>query len=164
VPKLHPPFGGEFHERRWFVPGPRSVLRQRHARFGEVPVGGELLFALGVTLVGVEICEDLWAPAPPSVDLALAGAQVILNLSASNEVTGKADWRRDLVRVQSGRLHAAYAYASAGPDESTKDTVYGGHLLVAEDGRLIGEREPLAPSGDGRLTVDLDVAALRHER
>lgn len=164
VPKLHPPFGGEFHERRWFVPGPRSVLRQRHARFGEVPVGGELLFALGETLVGVEICEDLWAPAPPSVDLALAGAQVILNLSASNEVTGKADWRRDLVRVQSGRLHAAYAYASAGPDESTKDTVYGGHLLVAEDGRLIGEREPLAPSGDGRLTVDLDVAALRHER
>lgn len=163
VPKRNLPMSGEFYERRWFVPGAAPVVTVEHPRFGAVPVGGAQLLSIGGVGVGIEICEDLWSPRPPSVDLALGGAEVLLNLSASNELVGKAAWRRDLVRVHAGRLHAAYVYASAGPGESTRDTVYGGHLLVAEDGEIVAEQPPLALAPT-LLTADIDIERLRHER
>src|SRR5205807_5575315 len=90
-------------------------------------------------LVGVEICEDLWVPTPPSSFQALQGATVLLNLSASNEVIGKAAYRRQLVQSQSGRCIAAYVYSSCGVEESTTDVVFGGHCLIAENGTLLTE-------------------------
>ena len=91
-------------------------------------------------VIGVEICEDLWAPAPPSVELARKGATVILNLSASNELVGKADYRRSLVTGQSARLMCGYVYADAGEGESTTDVVFTGHNMIAENGTLLAER------------------------
>src|SRR5207245_6208625 len=103
-----------------------------------VPFGTDLLFdageANGGLIVGVEICEDLWVPIPPSSFQALAGATVLVNLSASNEIIGKAFYRRQLVLSQSGRCLAAYIYASCGVSESTTDVVFGGHCLIAENG------------------------------
>jgi NAD+ synthase (glutamine-hydrolysing) len=163
VPKQNLPMSGEFYERRWFVPGSAVVVERPHRRFGTVPVGGGQLLMIGGVGVGIEVCEDLWAPRPPSVELALGGAELLLNLSASNELVGKAAWRRDLVRVHSGRLYAAYVYASAGLGESTRDTVYGGHLIVAEDGEIVAEEAPLAVEPQ-LLLADLDIERLRHER
>ena len=93
------------------------------------------------SIVGVEICEDLWVPIPPSSLQALAGATVLVNLSASNEVIGKADYRRQLVVDQSGRCIAGYVYASCGVAESTTDVVFGGHCLIAENGTLLAESQ-----------------------
>ncbi len=103
--------------------------------------------------IGVEICEDLWAVQPPSGAQALAGATLLLNLSASNELLGKVDYRRDLVRQQSARCLAAYLYAGAGPGESTTDTVWAGHSLIAENGAAAGRDRALPvrhPDGRGR--------------
>ncbi|MGB1926324.1 MAG: NAD(+) synthase, partial [Rubripirellula sp.] len=135
-----------------------------------VPFGTDLLFEWGQAIIGVEICEDLWGPLPPSGHAALAGANVLLNLSSSNETIGKADWRRDLVRVQSGRCIAAYAYASSGAGESTSDLVFGGHSLIAENGRMLAESRRI---GDGlepvhfqssRVTCDIDLQRLARDR
>ena len=137
--------------------GALVLLRaRRHVRRGAVPggrrcpFGADLLFALesepGVTL-GVEICEDLWAAVPPSSLHAVAGATVILNPSASNELVAKAEYRRELVKVQSGRTLAAYVYANAGVHESTTDVVFGGQLLVAENGVLLAEGERFKRDG-----------------
>ncbi len=163
IPKQNLPMSGEFYERRWFVPGSAAVAAVPHRRFGTVPIGSEQLLMIGGVGVGVEICEDLWAPRPPSVELALGGAEVLLNLSASTELVGKAAWRRDLIRVHSGRLHAAYVYASAGPGESSRDSVYSGHLIVAEDGDSVAEEPPLTIE-PALLLADLDIERLRHER
>jgi NAD+ synthase (glutamine-hydrolysing) len=167
VPKSYPPNGREFYEGRWFVPG-LGVRGRSVALCGQagVPFGVDLLFRAGpgaALVFGVELCEDLWVPAPPSGFLALAGATLLCNLSASNELVGKADYRAALVRQQSARCLAAYAYASAGPGESSTDLVFGGHALVAENGALLAEsarfvREP-------QLTLaDIDLAFLLHER
>src|SRR5262249_61004443 len=96
--------------------------------------------------VGVEVCEDLWVPVPPSALQAMAGATVLVNLSASNETIGKSRYRTDLVVGQSGRCVAAYALAGCGPTESTTDLVFGGHCLIAEDGALLAE----SPRGGDR--------------
>ena len=99
-----------------------------------------LLIRLGDgTRFGIEICEDVWAPDPPGVALARAGADVVVNLSASNEVLGKADWRRTLVRAQSGRTVSAYVYVSCGPTESPADVVFGADAFIAESGSVIAE-------------------------
>ncbi len=120
-------------------------------------------------MVGVEICEDLWMPIPPSSVQAIAGANILLNLSASNETIGKSRYRTDLVVGQSGRCIAAYAYASSGPTESTTDLVFGGHCLIAENGRLLKESRRV---GDGEpilrdshvITQDVDVERLQADR
>jgi len=120
-------------------------------------------------VVGVEVCEDLWMPIPPSSSQALAGATVLVNLSASNETIGKSRYRTELVVGQSGRCVAAYAYAGAGPSESTTDLVFGGHCLIAENGRLLAESRRV---GDGRplergsysVTADVDVQKLAADR
>jgi NAD+ synthase (glutamine-hydrolysing) len=116
-----------------------------------------------VVRMGVEICEDLWAPDQPSSALALAGANLIVNPSASNELIAKSDYRRDLVRIQSARLSCAYIYAGSGPTESTKDVVFGGHCLIAENGSILAESDRFLWAGSSVIT-DIDIERLANER
>lgn len=162
VPKIAQPNYEEFYEKRWFASG-AGVATDVDDSLGRFPLRTDLVFKLGSTAFGIEICEDLWAPNPPSADLALAGAEIVLNLSASTELVAKADYRRDLVRTQSARTIAAYVYAGAGPTESTKDVVFGGHLIVAENGRLLGESARFDLAGS-TLTAEIDTQRLRHAR
>ena len=164
VPKRHIPTYNEFYEGRHFVPGTADVVPIDVAGQLDVPFGMSQLFAceeLPELVVAAEICEDLWVPEPPSIRHAQAGATLICNLSASNALVGKADYRRELVRGQSARLVCGYVYASAGTGESTQDLVFSGHDLVAENGRLLAEG---APFGDGRALTELDVRQLVAER
>ena len=163
VPKLNIPNYSEFYEARHFNPGPLcarplTVLGQ------ETWFGSRLLFSCASMknfVFALEICEDLWVPAPPSIGHALAGATVIANLSASDEVTGKDAYRRELVGGQSARLVCGYVYTDAGEGESTTDLVFGGHNVIAENGQLLSQ--------SGRFTNqiiygDLDVDRLVAER
>ena len=149
VPKRNIPTYNEFYEGRHFCAGPDEVAwlsLPRLSAAGEVPFGSRLLFAceeMPGLVVAAEICEDLWVPNPPSTALAQAGATLVCNLSASNELVGKADYRRSLVASTSARLVCAYMYASAGWGESTQDLVFGGHDLVCENGRVLEETKPL---------------------
>lgn len=136
VPKVHLPTYREFYEKRHFVSG---TTVPEGTTWRGIPFGTDLLFELGDLRFGVEICEDLWAVDAPSNRLAAARAQLIVNLSASTEAVGKATYRRDLVRMQSGRLACAYAYAAAGMGESTTDVVYGAHRILANNGRILAE-------------------------
>lgn len=170
VPKQYLPSYREFYEARHFRAGDGSEPGELEwlGRAG-IPFGIDLLFELRDAVIGIELCEDLWVPIPPSSLQALAGANVLLNLSASNETILKSAWRRELVLSQSGRCLATYAYASAGPSESTTDLVFGGHCLIAENGVLLGESRHV---GDGdaplrevtSITVDADLQRLTHDR
>ena len=166
VPKQFIPNYSEFYEARHFVSG-ASVPFQTISLLGQ-----DTLFAGGEPMVfqcngmpdfsfGVEICEDLWVANPPSTRLAQAGATVIVNLSASDEIIGKASYRRDLVRQQSARLLCAYLYADAGFGESTQDLVFAGHDLIAENGALLAESRLF---DRGVIYADIDVQRLTHER
>jgi len=144
VPKTNIPGYNEFYEPRWF--NEASHLEQTESKIGPhtVPIGNDLLFVSENDpnmVFGIEICEDLWVPIPPSGYLAQAGALLIFNPSASNDLVGKADYRRNLVANQSGRCVAGYVYASCNTGESTTDLVYGGHCLIAENGRILQESE-----------------------
>lgn len=140
VPKTHLPNYSEFYEARWFTSGAEADFDSVELDgIGQIPFGTDLLFRCGKATVGIEICEDLWVPIPPSSEQALAGANVLVNLSASNETIAKANYRKQLVTMQSGKCIAAYAYSSAGPTESTTDLVFGGHCLIAENGSMLGE-------------------------
>jgi NAD+ synthase (glutamine-hydrolysing) len=166
VPKTFLPGYEEYYEERWFSTS-RDAVRDVVTLCGtSVPFGPELLFTLedepGVCLA-VEVCEDLWAPIPPSSRHALAGATVLLNPSASTDRVGKADYRRELVRQQSGRTLSAYVFANAGVHESTTDLVFGGHLLIAENGSLLAEGERFRRDGD-LIVTDIDTERLRVDR
>jgi len=166
VPKTFIPGHKEYYEQRWFAAADPSLSGEVRLCGTDAPFGADLLFRErrrpGVCF-GVEICEDLWAAIPPSSRLALAGAVLLLNPSASNELVGKAGYRRQLVRQQSARCLAAYAYCSAGVGESTTDLVFGGHCLVAENGVVLAEGERFQRTA--ALTVaDVDVDFLEHER
>ena len=163
IPKIHLPNYSEFYERRWFVPGDKVEMDIQDPILGSFHLGSKQLFCLGEMVFGVEICEDLWAPLPPSTALALAGANVILNLSASNELVGKSEYRRALVEQQSNRLLTGYVYASSGPTESTKDLVFGGHLMIFENGTKLSEGERFKLQGE-KITADIDVQKILHER
>ncbi len=162
VPKTHLPNYGEFQERRWFEPGPQEP--STHFLIGQtVQFGCQQLYyctALPALTLGVEICEDLWSADAPSRSLAQMGATVILNLSASNEAVGKADYRRALVTGQSARLCCGYVYANAGEGESTTDLVFAGHNMVAENGALLAERR----FAIGLTISEIDVQKLAYER
>lgn len=170
VPKQYLPTYQEFYEARWFTPGeghepPVVDLGE----LGEVPFGIDLLIKAGELLVGIEICEDLWMPIPPSSLQAAAGANLLLNLSASNELVGKAAWRELLVRSQAGRCVAAYAYASSGPTESTTDVVFSGHCMIAEAGSLLAQSQRVGAGGctwleHSQATADVDLERLAHDR
>ena len=166
VPKIHLPNYNEFYEGRYFTSGAdvdgmvqlkpepfeeisffeveneEEDVDEDEFRNCEVPICSSMLFVcpqMPALKVAVEICEDLWAPNPPSVQHALNGATLIVNLSASDEVVGKDSYRRSLISNQSARLLCGYIYASAGEGESTQDVVYGGHNLIAENGVLLAE-------------------------
>ncbi len=170
IPKQYLPNYQEFYEARWFIPADGSEPRAVDLpQFGQVPFGIDLLLERNELSIGIEICEDLWMPIPPSSLQASAGANLLLNLSASNELIGKAEWRETLVRSQSGRCLAAYAYASAGPSESTTDVVFGGHCMIAENGALLSESQRVGLDGCGWLeqssaTADIDLQRLQHDR
>ncbi len=166
VPKSFLPTTNEFYEERWFTSGAGRVGGSVRVGARDVPFGTDLLFRannLPNCVVGIEICEDLWAVEPPSGRAALAGATLIMNPSASTELLGKAAYRRDLVRQQAARCMAAYIYAASGPGESTTDVVYSGHSLIYENGTLLAEGERF--SFDTQLTIaDIDIQRLTHER
>ena len=170
VPKTSIPNYNEFYEKRWFASG--DDLMEETFDIGSllggypkmVPIGQNLLFQIGEgTLVGVEICEDLWTPLPPSAILALSGAEVIVNLSASNETIGKRVYRRELVTHQSASLDCVYAYCSAGSTESTQDLIFSGQSLIAENGKLLAETKE-AIATDYLLVQDCDLGKVRADR
>ncbi|HGZ70706.1 MAG TPA: NAD(+) synthase, partial [Nitratifractor sp.] len=145
VPKSFIPNKQEFYESRYFVSA--QNIKESSINFFdyEVPFGVDLLFSDAKDLTfGIEICEDLWAVTPPSNQLAINGANLILNLSASNEVIGKATYRRELVRNQSARTSSVYAYASSSLGESSTDTIFGGDLIVSEYGSIIAQDSTLS--------------------
>lgn len=166
VPKSFIPNYKEFYERRWFAPAATAPSREIILHGKTVRFGTDQLFAasnIDGLLVGVEICEDLWVPIPPSSFQALNGATLLLNLSASNETIGKSAYRRQLVVNQSARCMAAYVYASCGAYESTTDVIFGGHCLIAENGVLLAESRRFQRSE--LLTVaDVDLDRLRADR
>ena len=167
VPKINIPNSGEYYEKRWFASG-NIVPDRGHLILdgNQVPFGTDLLFHLSNLehcTIGIEICEDLWTTRPPSSDQVAAGASLIANLSASNEVLGKAEYRKQLVIQQSARCIAGYAYASAGPGESTTDLVFGGHCLLSENGSLLDESNRF--EFQTQLIIrDMDLQRLRFER
>ena len=163
VPKTHLPNYGEYYERRWFTSGEDVDIELNDDVLGRFRLTARQLFPVGSTSFGIEICEDLWAPRQPGVEHALAGAELVLNLSASNELIAKADYRRELVRMTSAQRICGYLYASSGPTESTKDLVFGGHLLAAENGTMLAESERFALDGT-RISVDFDCERIRHDR
>ena len=163
VPKTHLPNYGEFYEKRWFEPALEEEFLCLTLCGREVFLGKNHLFqceTLPELVIGAEICEDLWAPVPPSVTLATHGATLILNLSASNETVGKADYRRALVAGQSARLLCGYLYADAGEGESTTDLVFAGHDIIAENGAVLAE----ARFACGLTVTEIDVQRLAFER
>jgi len=166
VPKSFIPNYKEFYEGRWFAAAATARSDNVYLDGAPIPFGTDLLFdatdAEGVIL-GVEICEDLWVPVPPSSYQAVAGATLLLNPSASNEIIGKAGYRRQLVVNQSGRCMSAYLYASCGVWESTTDVVFGGHCMIAENGSLLLESDRLRRQ-ETLLIVDVDVDRLRADR
>ncbi len=168
VPKTYLPNYKEFYDARYFAPAPNAVSKCVTLAGQTVPFGTDLLFACNTSglsefVLGVEICEDLWMPIPPSSVQALAGATVLANLSASNEIIGKADYRRHLVTGQSGRCVAGYIYAACGVGESSTDLVFGGHSLIAENGSTLAESKRFRR--DSHLTVaDLDLDRLQRDR
>ncbi|WP_187647165.1 NAD(+) synthase [Nitrosophilus labii] len=163
VPKKYLPTYREFYERRWFVSGKDIKNESLKVLDKVVPFGLDILFETEETIFGVEICEDLWAVTPPSLYQSIAGAQIIFNLSASNEYVGKYEYRRELVKTQSARCIAAYVYASSGVYESTTDLVYGGHLIIAENGTVLSENERFQRENQ-IVYADIDVEKLKYTR
>ena len=163
------PTYNEYYEKRWFSSAAElkisSVGSDELGLDGEydIPVGGNLIFNYSGVKVGVEICEDLWAPLPPSTLLTLAGAEVILNLSASNETIMKRKYRTELVSQQSARSICAYAYASAGMTESTTDLIFSGHSLICENGGVLCQNDSLIDGGYS-LKHDVDLGRIRADR
>ena len=163
------PTYNEYYEKRWFSSAAElkiSSVGSDELGFDEeydIPVGGNLIFNYSGVKVGVEICEDLWAPLPPSTLLTLAGAEVILNLSASNETIMKRKYRTELVSQQSARSICAYAYASAGMTESTTDLIFSGHSLICENGGVLCQNDSLIDGGYS-LKHDVDLGRIRADR
>ncbi|HEY6996086.1 MAG TPA: NAD(+) synthase [Xanthobacteraceae bacterium] len=166
VPKTYLPNYREFYEQRHFTSGAGVHGRQIRIAGRQAPFGTDLLFrSTGSVEVAfhVELCEDFWAPLPPSTAAALAGAEILINLSASNITIGKADTRRLLCASQSARAIAAYAYSAAGPGESTTDLAWDGHAAIFECGELLAETERFARNST-LITADVDLGRIRQER
>lgn len=152
VPKTYLPNYNEFYEARWFAPASDEA---------------NIVFEVEGVKIGVEICEDLWAPIPPSSRLALSGAEIILNLSASDEVIGKYQYLQTLIKQQSARSMCAYVYASAGAGESSTDLVFDGKAFICENGHMLASRERFADYRDPEKNIaiaDVDILAIRHDR
>ncbi|MBB4036360.1 NAD+ synthase (glutamine-hydrolyzing) [Dysgonomonas hofstadii] len=163
VPKTFLPNYSEFYEMRWFSSA--AELKESSARVNNshVPVGRNLIFKAQDFNFAIEVCEDLWTPIPPSSFSCLNDAEVIFNLSASNETTGKQNYRKSLVSQQSARCIAGYVYAAAGNGESTTDIIFAGSSMIAENGSILAEGERF--SFESKLTIaDIDIERLRNDR
>ena len=160
VPKSYLPNYGEFYEARWFCSGAREAVREVEFCGRSVRFGRGLLFEAGGIRIGVELCEDLWVPVPPSSLLATAGAELIVNLSASDEMAGKHAYLRSLIAQQSARTLSAYLYCSAGFGESSTDLVFAGNGIAAENGTILRQTERFSLE-EQLLTVDFDIDRLR---
>ncbi|PWX66950.1 NAD(+) synthase [Clostridium perfringens] len=164
VPKSYIPNYSEFYEKRWFTEG--FNIKGLNVDLGfqkEVPFGTDLIFSFKNLKVGFEICEDLWVTIPPSSNLALMGANLICNLSASNELVSKSSYRKSLVQNQSARTMCSYIYSSAGVHESTTDLLFSGHMIIAENGTIIKENNRFKREND-LLTGIVDLFKLDAER
>ena len=165
VPKTYLPNYGEFYEKRWFASATDLIPQEIYLGGSPVMVSNEpIVFRTcdGVGF-GIEICEDVWAPLPPSNNLALAGADIILNLSATDELVGKHAYLRSLLAQQSARMMCGYVYSSCGYGESTQDVVYGGNALIFENGKLIAEASRFALEPQMRVQ-QIDIDRLRADR
>lgn len=166
VPKTYLPNYNEYYEKRWFSSDITRASDYIDICNAKVPFGTDLLFrhkALKELVVAVEICEDLWVPIPPSSYAALSGAILLLNTSASNELVGKSEFRKNLVSSQSSSCIAAYAYCSSGFGESTTDVVYSGHSIIAENGRILAETERFQINSQITYT-DIDIEKMSLDR
>ena len=182
VPKTYLPNYGEFYEKRWFSARRFDAVMvnlldscddgdsieygaSTQAAGSNVLFGNNIMIDMGTgdqkVKLAVEICEDAWTPVSPGRMLALAGAEIILNLSASNEVIGKASYRQRMIGSMSSECICGYVYVSAGMYESTSDLVFSGHNLMYENGKLLGEVEPFE---DGVLIRDFSLTKIRHDR
>lgn len=167
IPKANIPTYAEYYEGRHFAPGNEAAvpyILQSEKGEKTVPFGTDILFDGGVVeglLIGCEICEDLWVPGAPATEHVMAGATVIVNLSASNETVGKGEYRTMLVKSASARMISGYVYASAGEGESTQDVVFGGHNLIAENGTLLAESKRFK---NGIIYADIDIHRIVNER
>lgn len=163
VPKRHLPNYSEFYEARWFYPGDEQVQDTVRMYGEDIPFGMKMLFCcetMPELIIGAEICEDLWVPEPPSTTLAVSGASLILNLSASDEIVCKDGYRKNLVLSSSGRLICAYVYADAGEGESSTDLVFGAHNIIAENGVCLSQSR----FETGFIASEIDVYRLSQER
>lgn len=171
VPKTYIPNYNEFYEKRWFTSGAElpsaellpAELGLEDLQSEPIPFGTDLLFDTGAFRFGAELCEDLWATVPPSAYLAMGGAEVLLNLSASNETISKRRYRHSLVSGQSAAQLSAYVYVSAGSSESTTDLIFSGHSMICEGGRMIAENQNTIDD-DYILFGDVDLGKLRADR
>ena len=175
VPKTYIPNNNEYYEKRWFTSGDNLTdltVNIEDDKFdltvdiesSKVPISSKgMIFHTSFANFGIEICEDLWMPIPPSCELAMQGAELIFNLSASNELVGKNHYRKSLVQQQSGRCNAAYIYTSASWGESTTDMVFSGACFIAENGSLLAESKRFSQKSE-LIIADIDIEALRHDR
>ena len=173
VPKVNLPNTGEVYEKRWFTSGRAALQHSAEGLIpriptielwcGDVPFGPELLFMTRNCCFGVEICEDLWSPLPPSTQLAIQGAELIFNLSSSNCVTGKHAFRRQMITQQSARVHCGYVYTSSGIGESSSDIVFSGSTYIAENGELLSEGDRFQHNSS-MVIQEIDVERLRIDR
>ncbi|NCB34181.1 MAG: NAD(+) synthase, partial [Erysipelotrichia bacterium] len=164
VPKEFIPTYGEFYEGRWFTSGKNIIGRMIQYAGQEIPFGIDLLFedSDSNVLIGTDICEDLWVPDKPSTHACLAGANIIVNLSASDEIIGKQDYRRQLVSSQSASCYCGYLYVSSGTDESSTDLVFSGHSMIAENGRILNDS--IFGGRPDIRTALIDLAKIKHDR
>lgn len=163
VPKLHLPTYREFYEKRWFKEGMKETT-EIDISGHKTTFGADQLFSVGGAIFGIEICEDLWVPDQRNIDLVSAGAEIVVNPSASPEIATKGAYRRELISSTAGRIAAGYVYAGADPSESTSDIVMSGHALINELGRPLAERKPF-DFRTPRLTVaDIDLGHIRYQR
>lgn len=164
VPKSYIPNYNEFYEARWFAPASKGKhITEIHIAGQDIPFGTDLLFSNGSgAVIGVEVCEDLWTPIPPSTYAALAGANILVNLSASNETIGKKSYREQIVAVQSAKTISAYVYSSAGQEESSTDLVFSGHSMIAVNGKMVAEN--IYPADNNIESAVIDLEALNNDR
>ncbi|MDE5595368.1 MAG: NAD(+) synthase, partial [Muribaculaceae bacterium] len=163
IPKTYIPNYNEFYEKRWWASAPDANLKWTAPDGSVVPFGVHTLLSLNNVKIGVEICEDLWTPVPPSCNAAMAGATVIANLSASDDLIGKYNYLRDLVVQQAGRCKCGYVYASAGYGESSTDLVFDGKAFIADNGNMIASN-PRWQRHPQYSIADIDIEALIRSR
>lgn len=163
IPKTYIPNAGEFYEKRWFSSGKHLKSSVINLLGSEIEIGNDLLFKNDNVCFGIEICEDLWAPNCPNVSLCQGGANIIFNLSASNEIIGKYEYRKDLVNMASAKNICGYVYTSAGVMESTSDLVFSGHSIISENGKILAQNNRF-DFDSNLIYMDIDVRRLNNER